>query len=56
MNPKELAELKQSQQDRIRNEQIEANNRRAYEMLLKIQAQLDVSRVSAVTTRIRGVS
>jgi hypothetical protein len=55
LNPKELAELKQSQQVSARNEQIAANNRRAHEMLVRIQAQLDAASVSTVTTRVRGV-
>lgn len=56
LTPKELAELKQSQQISARNEQIAANNRRAHEMLMRIQARLDAIAVSTVTTRIRGVS
>jgi hypothetical protein len=56
LTPKELSELKQSQQVSARNEQIAANNRRAHEMLVKIQARLDATVVSTVTTRVRGVS
>lgn len=56
LTPKELSELKQSQQVNARNEQIAANNRRAHEMLVRIQRQLDGASVSTVTTRIRGAS
>ena len=55
LTPKELAELKQSQQVSARNEQIAANNRRAHEMLVRIQAQLDAGTVTVINTRVRGV-